>query len=490
MYIFMLFSIYMSETPTPTTPAPSSSPMPSPDTSNPCSTLSAGSPAERAGRLVAYPSVERSERYAQRLTCGGLELRFTRRDDGVASPGHPAFAWDTVMRSTPTRETATTATASAVGNSSVFHNLNGDALPLAPLHGHADPIVVAHGAAMNQSTHNAAFYCDTPASTGRLFMYGGRVGKPVRGPLASPTVQSGHDGLLRWEGDVTALGGVRWDPTPLVVLDAKRAAELGCAEGRRAWEGSSCELDGKLSVVAEFHGRLWLYARFNPAMGLRYVQVASAPATRPLELGRFEPISFANSSWSSATANIYFLAVTASADGQRLVGLFPGFFGSPDAPGTEGGVWYSESRDGATWSDPLLLMPAAIEKGRTDLHPVGGFEARADGSLAFEVDHRIDLYHSEGGEPPFTCAYELGARALVSPPPRSSSTPPWAPPPSHVASWSQRRRRARWLASAVPLLIGLCAGAICLHVLCGELHWRKTRRGRRSAYSQVVKSES
>ena len=463
---------------------------------NPCATLSVGSPLERSGRLVAYPH-ERSERYAQRLTCGGLELRFTRRDDGVALPGHPAFAWDTVMRSTLTRDTATD-TASVVeelldvGSSSVYSdNLDGDALlPLAPLHGaHADPIVVARGAAMNQSTHNAAFVCGTPASAGRLFMYGGRVGKPVRGPLATPTVQSGHDGLLRWEGDMTALGGVRWSPTPLVVLDA---AQLGCAEGRRAWEGSSCELDGKLSVVAEFRGRLWLYARFNPAMGLRYVQVASAPATRPLELGRFAPISFANSSrssWSAATANIYFLAVAASADGQRLVGLFPGFVGAPDAPGAEGGVWYSESRDGVTWRDPLLLVPAAIEKGRTDLHPVGGFEARADGGLSFEVDHRVDLYHSEGGEPPFTCAYELGAPALVSPPPKVSA-PPWAPPPSHVASSSQRRQRARWLATAVPMLIGLCAGAVCLHGLCGELHWRKTRRGRRSAYSQVVKSES
>lgn len=73
-----------------------------------------------------------------------------------------------------------------------------------------------------------------------------------------------------------------------------------------------------------------------------------------------------------------------------------------------------------------------------------------------------------------------------SPPPPPSS-PPWAPPPAPAPSSSQRRERARWLASAVPMLLGLCAGTVCLHGLCGELQWRKTRR--RSAYSQVRKSE-
>ena len=83
------------------------------------------------------------------------------------------------------------------------------------------------------------------------------------------------------------------------------------------------------------------------------------------------------------------------ADGEKLVGLFPGILRD------EGGVWLSDSADGVHWSRPLRLMEVPIHRGadnsaRTALHSVSGFSASADGAVHFEVDHRINLDHTCG----------------------------------------------------------------------------------------------
>ena len=111
--------------------------------------------------------------------------------------------------------------------------------------------------------------------------------------------------------------------------------------------------------------------------------------------------------------------VVVRADGEKLVGLFPGILRD------EGGVWLSDSADGVHWSRPLRLMEVPIHRGnpnpnpnpkpnpnpdpnqvpihrgsdgsaRTALHSVGGFSASADGTIHFEVDHRINLDHTCG----------------------------------------------------------------------------------------------
>ena len=98
---------------------------------------------------------------------------------------------------------------------------------------------------MNQSSHNAAFMCD---SEGRVVAYGGRVGN--RGGREGP--YGLHHGLLRWAGHATP-DGVEWGP-PMTVMNLEKARSLNCAEGRSDWE--SCELDGKLSAV-ELELDLW-----------------------------------------------------------------------------------------------------------------------------------------------------------------------------------------------------------------------------------------
>ena len=85
--------------------------------------------------------------------------------------------------------------------------------------------------------------------------------------------------------------------------------------------------------------------------------------------------------------------VVVRADGEKLVGLFPGILRD------EGGVWLSDSADGVHWSRPL--RPGGVIHGAAmgrlaPLHSVGGFSASADGTVHFEVDHRINLDHTCG----------------------------------------------------------------------------------------------
>ena len=87
--------------------------------------------------------------------------------------------------------------------------------------------------------------------------------------------------------------------------------------------------------------------------------------------------------------------VAVHADGEKLVGLFPGVLRD------EGGIWLSDSADGVHWSRPLRLMEVPIHRGkdgttRTALHSVGGFSVSAGGAVQFEVDHRINLDHTCG----------------------------------------------------------------------------------------------
>ena len=336
-----------------------------------CLPLSHGS--TRSGNLKArLHQLHASERFSDHLTCNGLQMRFSRVDmDEVAT------RWNTLMRTSSEQIVLI----GSKSNFSLFSN----------------PIVSIDGDAMNQSSHNTAFMCD---SDGHVVAYGGRVGN--RGGRDGP--YGLHHGLLRWTGHATP-DGVAWGP-PMTVMNLEKARSLNCAEGRADWE--SCELDGKLSAV-EFKGRAFLFARYNYAYGGRTVQVASAPKAAPGNLSRFEAVELEGVARN--TTNLYFASVAVRADGEKLVGLFPGILRD------EGGVWLSDSADGVHWSRPLRLMEVPIHRGadgsaRTALHSVGGFSASADGAVHFEVDHRINLDHtcginSQSGKPKPMHAPEL-----------------------------------------------------------------------------------
>ena len=357
-----------------------------------CVPLSHGT--TRDGKLKArLHQRQASERFSDDLTCNGLQMRFTRVDMDLDQT-----KWDTLMRTGP----AQNGTPAPNGNFSLFSN----------------PIVAVDGDTMNQSSHNAGFMCD---SDGRVVMYGGRIGNIGADGRNGP--YGLHHGLLRWTGRATS-DGVAWGP-PFTVMSAEKARSLDCTDGRPDWE--SCELDGKLSAV-EFKGRVLLFARFNFAYGLRSVQVASAPSASPGNLSQFEVVELEGEAVN--TTNVYFANVRRSAardchgtlhachytrwhaqhtpesmplasvqvvvraDGEKLVGLFPGSLRG------EGGVWLSESVDGVHWGRPLRLIEVPVrEDGRTDLHPVGGFSASADGAITFEVDHRVNLDHACAGAP-------------------------------------------------------------------------------------------
>ena len=238
-----------------------------------CVPLSHGS--TRRGNLKArLHQLHASERFSDHLSCNGLEMRFSRVD-----MDERATRWNTLLRTSP----AQTRTRLSMSNSSLFSN----------------PIVAIDGDAMNQSSHNAAFMCD---SEGRVVAYGGRVGN--RGGREGP--YGLHHGLLRWAGHATP-DGVKWEP-PMTVMDLEKARSLNCAEGRSDWE--SCELDGKLSA-AEFKGRTFLFARYNYAYGGRTVQVASAPRAAPGNLSRFEAVEMEGEARNKT--NLYFASVRRSA---------------------------------------------------------------------------------------------------------------------------------------------------------------------------------
>ena len=240
-----------------------------------CVPLSRGS--TRSGDLKArLHQLHASERFSDHLTCNGLQMRFSRVD-----MDERATRWSTLMRTSPEQMN----TPGSKSNFSLFSN----------------PIVAIDGDAMNQSSHNTAFMCD---SEGHIVAYGGRVGN--RGGRDGP--YGLHHGLLRWMGRATP-DGVEWGP-PTTVINLEKARRLNCAEGRADWE--SCELDGKLSVV-EFKGRAFLFARYNYAYGGRTVQVASAPKASPGDLSRFEAVELEGEARN--TTNLYFASVRRSARG-------------------------------------------------------------------------------------------------------------------------------------------------------------------------------
>jgi hypothetical protein len=240
-----------------------------------CVPLSHGS--TRSGNLKArLHQLHASERFSDHLACNGLEMRFSRVD-----MDERATRWNTLMRASPEQINAR----GSKSNFSLF----------------SSPIVAIDGDAMNQSSHNTAFMCD---SDGQVVAYGGRVGN--RGGRDGP--YGLHHGLLRWAGHATP-NGVEWGP-PLTVMNLDKARSLNCAEGRADWE--SCELDGKLSAV-EFKGRAFLFARYNYAYGGRTVQVASAPKASPGVLSRFEAVELEGEARN--TTNLYFASVRRSARG-------------------------------------------------------------------------------------------------------------------------------------------------------------------------------
>ena len=256
--------------PVPAVPVPAGPP-------DECVPLSHGS--TRRGNLKArLHQLHASERFSDHLSCNGLEMRFSRVD-----MNERASRWNTLLRTSP----AQTRTRLSMSNFSLFSN----------------PIVAIDGDAMNQSSHNAAFMCD---SEGRVVAYGGRVGN--RGGREGP--YGLHHGLLRWAGHATP-DGVEWGP-PMTVMNLEKARSLNCAEGRSDWE--SCELDGKLSAV-EFKGRAFLFARYNYAYGGRTVQVASAPRAAPGNLSRFEAVELEGEARN--TTNLYFASVRRSATTAR-----------------------------------------------------------------------------------------------------------------------------------------------------------------------------
>ncbi len=144
----------------------------------------------------------------------------------------------------------------------------------------------------------------------------------------------------------------------------------GCVERRsRYWASQAylgtCEFDGRLSLV-QHSGRLWLYARANPALhGQRFVQATSS-ADGGLT---WSPFSFINlRGYGYAQGDLYFFVV---APNPVVPGTLLALF--PIAHKFRGCIAISASADALSWSEPTPLLSCAVHGERAVHHPAQGF---------------------------------------------------------------------------------------------------------------------
>lgn len=144
----------------------------------------------------------------------------------------------------------------------------------------------------------------------------------------------------------------------------------GCIERRDAERlpyllpNGTCEFDGRLSLV-QHRGRLWLYARSNPAVhGQRFAQVASSA-----DGGRsWSPFEFLRlGGYRYAEGDLYFFVASPNpAVPHTLLGLFP------LAHRFRGCIGVAASADGVHWSEPAPLLRCAVHGERAVHHPAQG----------------------------------------------------------------------------------------------------------------------
>ena len=180
------------------------------------------------------------------------------------------------------------------------------------------------------------------------------------GQQARKYLLSHNTALLIHEGRMVAIGGRHMGDSPNedgVYLTSTDAAMLplavnwsvprmlfdghvqGCIDGRINVNGISplvrhgvCEYDGRLSLV-HFQGRYLLYARANPTLGRRFVQVTSS-----VDLSQWTPLrSISMKSIDACGAIVYtFAAQRHPLHESRLVAFFPAIVGCTGSSSPEG----------------------------------------------------------------------------------------------------------------------------------------------------------
>ena len=157
-----------------------------------------------------------------------------------------------------------------------------------------------------------------------------------------------HRGVHHVSMDADALAAAArdeylpWSPPRLLFT----GRDQGCIEGRVNANGISsltrhglCVYDGRLSLVF-FRGRFLLYARANPTIGRRFVQVTSS-----VDLREWTPLrSIRLKSIIACDANIYTFTVQSHPlRNDRLVAFFPAVLGCQGSATPEGPHLFSHS---------------------------------------------------------------------------------------------------------------------------------------------------
>ena len=374
-----------------------------------------------AGTVLDVEGADCTERYSTLLHCSGRTL-LLRRAEARNGPTINHDYWWTVVREART-------------GADGFHK--------------SAPTLTF--AALNMS-HNAAFLCAEDGQT--VVAYGGRhkVWRGWQGRRDEPGIYRALGRIVTNANGAPAT--ISWS-APALILDG--SPESGCVERRRQI-GTSCEFDGKLSVVS-WRGRTLLYARANVAdCGARHVQVTSSADGQSgwsrWQLLRFDS-TMLGGKWGPTT-NAYYFAVRAV--GLRLVALFP------LVAGGQGGVYLGESEDGLTWTGVQRLLSSEVRsEWRTADYPVDGHPPQLTAgtgagatiastsavghrrvALDMLIEHNVVLDHGlalRGCVRPATlCAYRVSLPSPPSPPslPRRLHAGARVPTVGHVAGVGSR----------------------------------------------------
>ena len=303
-----------------------------------CGSASLGGVTALGSQVVA-PLLDRSEKFASLVSCGGYQLLTTRDVD------HNRRCFRMVVR--PLWSNATLGT---------------------PVHSSCDLADIGH---------NTALLCPSTVSYSSssipVTIYGGQ-----HAPIHIGT-RINHVGIRRVESaSYVRDGSFFWESSFATSLVDAAARGLGtvvfkgepgtCLEERAVGPGKMpCEFDGKLSVV-RWRGRLLMYARANMMKtggGDRHVQVARS-IDDGLTWSSFKLIEFGGGAAPvKAENNIYFINVQPGGAG-KLLATFPAVLDG------EAGVWLSTSADGWLWSRPSRLLASNVYTSwRTDDHPAG-----------------------------------------------------------------------------------------------------------------------
>lgn len=326
-----------------------------------------------------------SERYAQRVRCGGHDLLFTRMEFHYStSPGRYQGRMQLIYRR---------ATDSS--------NHYGPPRPL------LEDVSTKQGYVSPGTIGDAAIACNSAEQL--LF-------------ISPENVDDFH--ISRRIANVTSSGRLAW-ASPWMRVSSTLKSEIGCVDRLgEGWDADSyfgrlqkigaCPFDSKASIArSPVDGRWLLYGRANlrPQGGGRHVQVMgesydqhgrfTQPRFQLLRIEGFEAGDEQGEGFdgvSRVDQNIYYFSVRPIRvlSHALLLGCFPGNHGRT------AGVFCTISKDGVDWARPVLLVTSELHDGRVGDQPfvdsvrwrdAVGRDVGVEGRLTVGIQHGVHTPH-------------------------------------------------------------------------------------------------